>query len=93
MTTVAYPVFFVNAYGGGIKAAAWTTMVIGRLDQLLRENVLKDSLAHDFQHYAFSYSGVSGGAVGLSLLSAGRISDSTARHAVLSAQFLEILPS
>ena len=51
-------------------------MVIGRLDQLLRENALKDSLAHDFQHYAFSYSGVSGGAVGLSLLSAGRMSGS-----------------
>ncbi|MEJ5961031.1 patatin-like phospholipase family protein [Pedobacter immunditicola] len=73
--TVAYPVFFVNAYGGGIKAAAWTTMVIGRLDQLLQENQGHPALPNNFQHYAFSYSGVSGGAVGLSLLAAARISD------------------
>jgi len=74
--TTAYPVFFVNAYGGGIKAAAWTTMVVGRLDQLLLQNQV-DSTAfpNNFQHYAFSYSGVSGGAVGLSLLAAARISD------------------
>ncbi|MET3115682.1 hypothetical protein AAKU52_003434 [Pedobacter sp. CG_S7] len=71
----AYPVFFVNAYGGGIKAAAWTTMVISRLDQLLRKNTEKGSLYNDFQHYAFSYSGVSGGSIGLSLLCAARISN------------------
>jgi hypothetical protein len=71
----AYPVFFVNAYGGGIKAAAWTTMVIGRLDELMKKNHGTDSPSHDFQHYAFSYSGVSGGAVGLSLLSAAKISN------------------
>jgi hypothetical protein len=70
---VPYPVFFVNAYGGGIKAAAWTTMVIGRLDQLLQDNTPDDEPGHDFQHYAFSYSGVSGGTIGLSLLCAGRI--------------------
>jgi len=74
--TTAYPVFFVNAYGGGIKAAAWTTMVIGRLDQLLQQNQIDSAaLPNNFQHYAFSYSGVSGGAVGLSLLAAARISD------------------
>lgn len=73
--TTAYPVFFVNAYGGGIKAAAWTTMVIGRLDQLLQQNHGNPSLPNNFQHYAFSYSGVSGGAVGLSLLAAERISN------------------
>ena len=73
--TTAYPVFFVNAYGGGIKAAAWTTMVIGRLDQLLQESQAASAVFPDnFQHYAFSYSGVSGGAVGLSLLAAARIS-------------------
>lgn len=67
-TNTPYPVFFVNSYGGGIRATAWTTMVIGKLDKdLLRYN------DQDFQHYVFSYSGASGGTVGLSLLCASRM--------------------
>lgn len=68
-----YPVFFVNAYGGGIKAAAWTTLVVGQLDQLLAESTAGDTSAHDFQHYVFSYSGASGGTIGLSLLCGARL--------------------
>lgn len=68
-----YPIFFVNAHGGGIRAAAWTTFVIGRLDQVLRESKNNHLPVRDFQHYVFSYSGASGGTVGLSLLCASRI--------------------
>ena len=68
--TASYPVFFVNAYGGGIKAAAWTATAIGKLDDTLRT---KNGLSAGFQHYAFSYSGASGGTIGLSLLCAARI--------------------
>ena len=69
--SLGYPVFFVNAYGGGIRAAAWTTMVVGRLDQLLNQRT--DPPGNDFQHYVFSYSGASGGTIGISLLSAARL--------------------
>ena len=67
-----YPVFFVNAYGGGIRATVWTTMVIGTLDSLLKAKYKDDTHANDFQHYVFSYSGASGGTVGLSLLCSAR---------------------
>jgi len=67
-----YPVFFVNAYGGGIRATVWTTMVIGALDSLLKSEHKNDAHAVDFQHYVFSYSGASGGTVGLSLLCGAR---------------------
>jgi hypothetical protein len=67
-----YPVFFVNAYGGGVRATVWTTMVIGTLDSLLKGGNKGDANATDFQHYVFSYSGASGGTVGLSLLCSAR---------------------
>jgi hypothetical protein len=67
-----YPVFFVNAYGGGIRATVWATMVVGALDSLLRNGHKGDAHAVDFQHYVFSYSGASGGAVGFSLLCSAR---------------------
>ncbi|WPU91440.1 hypothetical protein SNE25_19160 [Mucilaginibacter sabulilitoris] len=63
-----YPVFFVNAYGGGIRATVWTTMVIGTLDSLLKSQYKRGISAKGFQHYVFSYSGASGGTIGLSLL-------------------------
>ncbi|MDO3628208.1 hypothetical protein [Mucilaginibacter sp. BT774] len=67
-----YPVFFVNAYGGGIRATVWTTMVIGTLDSLLKSENTSGSAGSDFQHYVFSYSGASGGTVGVSLLCSAR---------------------
>jgi len=67
-----YPVFFVNAYGGGIRATVWTTMVIGTLDSLLKSGNKNSSGSSDFQHYVFSYSGASGGTVGISLLCSAR---------------------
>jgi hypothetical protein len=67
-----YPVFFVNAYGGGIRATVWATMVVGALDSLLKTGHKSDAHAVDFQHYVFSYSGASGGTVGLSLLCSAR---------------------
>ncbi|MDN3549154.1 hypothetical protein [Mucilaginibacter aquaedulcis] len=63
-----YPVFFVNAYGGGLRATVWTTMVIGTLDSLIKNNYKHGAAIKDFQHNVFSYSGASGGTIGLSLL-------------------------
>ncbi|WP_432709989.1 hypothetical protein [Pedobacter sp.] len=70
---LGYPVFFVNAYGGGIRAAAWTTMVVGRLDQMLHKMPGTRVRDHDFQHHVFSYSGTSGGTIGISLLVSSRL--------------------
>ncbi len=66
-TNDSFPVFIVNAYGGGIRAAAWTTMLVSKLDQRF-----VDSGSRPFQHYVLAYSGASGGTIGLSLLCAAR---------------------
>lgn len=63
-----YPVFFVNAFGGGIRATAWTAMVMGSLDSLVIQGNDSDPSAKNFEHYVFSYSGASGGSIGLSLV-------------------------
>lgn len=68
-----YPVFFVNADGGGIKAAAWTAMAVGRLNFLMRQTQGSFSAKPDFEHYVFSYSGASGGTIGESLLTGARL--------------------
>ncbi len=64
-TKDSFPIFIVNAYGGGIRAAAWTTMVISELDKRL-----VDSGSKPFQHYVLAYSGASGGTIGFSQLCA-----------------------
>lgn len=51
------PVYFVNAEGGGIRNAYWTALVLDRLA----------ADVPDFRTRAFSYSGVSGGSVGLAV--------------------------
>ena len=57
-----YPVFMVNSYGGGIRAAAFTSMTMSYLN---REVLQKDTvLKKDFEHYVFSISGASGGTIG-----------------------------
>jgi hypothetical protein len=77
-----YPVFLVNAYGGGIRAAAWTGKFIHHLDTLvynawLRSNSPYLSTRFDFQHYVFSYSGASGGTMGAAVLCAQRYAQLT----------------
>ena len=62
-----YPVFIVNTYGGGIRAAAWTTMVIAYMDEVMKQNYGKS-----FQHHTLAYSAVSGGTIGAALLCAQR---------------------
>jgi hypothetical protein len=79
-----YPVFLVNAYGGGIRAAAWTGKYIHHLDTLvyntwLRSNSPYLSTRFDFQHYVFSYSGASGGTMGAAVLCAQRYAQLTAQ--------------
>ncbi|WP_374163949.1 hypothetical protein [Arcticibacter sp. MXS-1] len=67
-----YPVFFVNTYGGGIRATVWTTMIVGTIDSLLKRKAIPDYLSNEFQDYIFSYSGASGGTIGAALLTAER---------------------
>lgn len=65
-----YPFFLVNSYGGGIRASAWTSMLLTRIDQQLSQKTMLfgDSLApRHFSHYTFAVSGISGGTVGLGL--------------------------
>jgi hypothetical protein len=65
-----YPVFFLSSYGGGIKAAAWVSIVINQLDQLTING--RNNQSKDFQHYVLAYSGASGGAIGFSVNCASR---------------------
>jgi len=58
-----YPVFIVNTYGGGIRAAAWTSLVVSYLDSLT---------GGEFQRHVFAYSGASGGTIGASVMCALR---------------------
>jgi len=61
----SYPVFLVNSYGGGIRAAAWTNFVLSYLDDsLLRRDSAAGLPRRGFEHYVFSLSGASGGTVG-----------------------------
>ncbi len=60
-----YPVFIVNAYGGGIRAAAWTSLVVRHLDEI---NYQRSGFT--FQHHVIAYSGASGGTIGASILCA-----------------------
>jgi len=61
----SYPVFLVNSYGGGIRAAAWTNFVLSYLDDsLLRRDSMAGLPRRSFEHYVFSLSGASGGTVG-----------------------------
>lgn len=61
----SYPVFLVNSYGGGIRAAAWTNFVLSYLDDsLLRRDSLAGLPRRGFEHYVFSLSGASGGTIG-----------------------------
>ncbi|MEX1238113.1 MAG: hypothetical protein WEB30_00290 [Cyclobacteriaceae bacterium] len=58
-----YPVFIVNAYGGGIRAAAWTSLVVSHLDSIT---------GGKFQRHVLAYSGASGGTIGASVMCALR---------------------
>ena len=62
-----YPVFIVNSYGGGIRAAAWTTLSVSFLDSVTNGK---------FQNHVLAYSGASGGTIGSSVLSAVRRNNS-----------------
>ena len=57
----SYPVFIVNSYGGGIRAAAWTTLSVSFLDSITDGR---------FQNHVMAFSGASGGTIGSSVLNA-----------------------
>lgn len=58
--TERYPVFVVNADGGGIRAAYWSAALLGALQDR----------APDFARHVFALSGVSGGSLGLAVFAA-----------------------
>ncbi len=60
-TNGEYPIFLVNSYGGGIRAAAYTNMVFSYLDDTLTR---QGGFGKSFEHYVFSVSGASGGSIG-----------------------------
>ncbi len=55
------PMLLVSSEGGGIRAAAWTALVLGRLDAAGEDRVIDR---------AFAMSGVSGGSVGVATVAA-----------------------
>ena len=59
----SYPVFIINSYGGGIRAAAWASMSVSFLDSIT---------GNKFQDHVLAYSGASGGTVGSSVLAVAR---------------------
>lgn len=64
-----YTIYLVNTYGGGIRAAAFTGMVISWLDSVM----IRDGRDHKgFEHYVFSVSGASGGTIGAAVQCAYR---------------------
>jgi len=73
-TNKPYPIFLISAYGGGIRAAAFTSMSLAYLDSSIQSlNSLNAQLNyHPFEHYVFSYSGSSGGTIGASVMCAYR---------------------
>jgi hypothetical protein len=78
-----YPVFFVTADGGGIRAAYWTSTILGALADAYPQ----------FPRHVFLLSGVSGGSVGvtvfagLTAVSPSKSFEQNAR-AILSKDFL-----
>lgn len=79
-----YPVFFLNSYGGGIRASVWATMVVSELDSLVLASRGSKQISDDFQHHVFSFSGASGGTIGFSLLTADRVK---AKDSISSGRF------
>lgn len=71
----AYPIYLVNAEGGGIRAAWWTASVLGEL---------QGTIPH-FERRLFSLSGVSGGSLG-SAVFAALLAEQRAGHAVIAKQ-------
>ncbi|GGB00163.1 hypothetical protein [Puia dinghuensis] len=68
-----YPVFLVNSYGGGIRAAAFTNFALSYMDDsLLRRDSMTGRPWRSFEHYVFSLSGASGGAIGSAIQCAWR---------------------
>ncbi|WP_431210850.1 hypothetical protein ACQ86N_33575 [Puia sp. P3] len=78
-SSTTYPIFLVNSYGGGIKAATFTNLVVTYLDSVLIAQQKKG-----FEHYTFSFSGASGGTVGSAVQCAWR-----ARHLDSAAYSLD----
>ena len=68
-----YPVFLVNSYGGGIRAAAFTNFALSYMDDsLLRRDSMTGRPWRSFEHYVFSLSGASGGSIGSAIQCAWR---------------------
>lgn len=71
----AYPIYLVNAEGGGIRAAWWTASVLGELQGTIPE----------FERRLFSLSGVSGGSLGAAVFAA-LLAEQRAGNVVIAKQ-------
>lgn len=71
----SYPLFLVNAEGGGIRAAYWTANVLGEIQGMMPQ----------FGARLFSISGVSGGSLGAAVFAA-LLAEQRAGHAVIAKQ-------
>jgi hypothetical protein len=71
----AYPIYLVNAEGGGIRAAWWTASVLGELQGAIPQ----------FERRLFSLSGVSGGSLGAAVFTA-LLAEQRAGNAVIAKQ-------
>ncbi len=83
------PVFVVAAEGGGIRAAYWTAMVLGELQDRAREQ------GWDFGRHVLAISGVSGGSLGAATFAALAANEHGGRPAKASAACadLQALPT
>jgi hypothetical protein len=70
-----YPLFLVNAEGGGIRAAYWTASVLGEIQGMMPQ----------FGTQLFSLSGVSGGSLGASVFAA-LLAEQRAGYAVIAKE-------
>lgn len=61
----ACPLIMVSAEGGGLRAAAWTAMVLSRFTALIDVSFPPNGSEPLFERYLFAGSGVSGGSLGL----------------------------
>ncbi|QAU24551.1 hypothetical protein EO087_11600 [Dyella sp. M7H15-1] len=61
----ACPVIMVSTEGGGLRSAAWTTMVLSRFTALIDQILPPNGGEPVFTRYLFAGSGVSGGSLGL----------------------------
>lgn len=84
------PVILVSAEGGGIRGAAWTAQVLGRLTAITQQGMTSPGEPM-FARHLLAASGVSGGSLGLAVYVASLASPSPVDAAALEARAQRML--